>query len=162
MHTVKRIRTKLHKKKTGMLDDFLPIVLFVMLIAVMLFTFIGFNTAVNKKTAINAVAREYILKMEQTGFLTLSLQNSMIDRLKAMGYAGDDSGGDITSDNIGAETTTSHVGYGSDICLKFTVYTKNKLLQTNDGSGSWNLLQPIFRDTDYVPITVTYYSTSKE
>ena len=162
MHTRERIQSKLHKKTHGMLDDFLPIVVFILLIAIMLFTFIGFNNAVNKKTAINQVAREYILKMEEVGYLTTPIKNSMMDRLTDLGYFGDEMGGPITESIFNAETTKTHQGYGSDICLSFTVYTTNKLLQTDDGSGSWDLFSPHFEDTDYVPITITYYSTSKE
>lgn len=162
MHTGEKLKLQLHKKTRGMLDDFLPIVVFVLLIAVMLFTFIGFNTAVNKKTAINQVAREYILKMEQVGYMNGEIQNSLLQRLKDLGYYGDETGSEITADIINDATTTLDVGYGSDICLSFTVYTTNKLLRTDDGSGTWNLFSPKFEDSDYVPITITYYSTSKK
>lgn len=158
MHIVQKLKKQLHKKKNGMLDDLLPIILFFLLLTVLLFTFVEFNTAVNKKSDINQIARRYILKMEQTGYATSSIQNALVQELNNLGYYGDTSGGPVTTSNITSETTKTHQGYGSDICLNFTVYTKNKWLATGENA---NLFAPKFLDSDYVPITIKYYSTSK-
>ena len=125
MHTVQRLKNKLHKKKHGMLDDFLPIMVFILLLTVLLFTFVEFNGAVNKKTEVNQVARRYILKMEQTGYATSSIQNAIVQELNDLGYAGDTTGAPVTTQNITDNTTKAHQGYGSDICLEFVVYTTN-------------------------------------
>lgn len=158
MHTVKSFKRKLNKKKHGMLDDFLPITVFIILLAILLFTFIEFNNAVNKKTEINQVARRYILKMEQTGYATQSIQDALVQELNDLGYAGDTSGSPVTTANITADTTKTHTGYGSDICLEFVVYTTNNWLSTEP---TFDLFSPKFEKSDYVPITVKYYSTSK-
>lgn len=159
MHTVQRLKNKLHKKKHGMLDDFLPIIVFILLLTVLLFTFVEFNGAVNKKTEVNQVARRYILKMEQTGYATSSIQNAIVQELNDLGYAGDTTGAPVTTQNITDNTTKAHQGYGSDICLEFVVYTTNTWLSTDP---EFDLFSPKFEESEYVPITIKYYSTSKE
>ena len=158
MHTVQKLRRQLHKKNNGMLDDFFPIMIFITLLAVMLFTFVEFNAAVNKKTEINQVARRYILKMEQVGYANQSISDSLIQELNDLGYHGDETGSPVTVGNITANTTKTHQGYGSDICLEFTVYTTNTWLSTEPG---WDFFAPKFKESNYVPITIKYYSTSK-
>lgn len=49
--------------------------------------------------------------------------------------------------------------YGSDICLEFVVYTTNTWLSTDP---EFDLFSPKFEESEYVPITIKYYSTSKE
>ena len=142
MHTVQRLKNKLHKKKHGMLDDFLPIMVFILLL-----------------TEVNQVARRYILKMEQTGYATPSIQNAIVQELNDLGYAGDTAGAPVTTQNITDNTTKAHQGYGSDICLEFVVYTTNTWLSTDP---EFDLFSPKFEESEYVPITIKYYSTSKE
>ena len=147
---------KLKQKRKGMLDDLLPILVFILIVAAMLFTFVEFNSAVNKKTEVNQVARHYILKMEQTGYATNSIQTALIQELKDLGYKGSESGADLSRLNITSNTTKTHQGYGNDICLEFVVYTQNWWLDPD-----YNIFAPKFVKSSYVPIKIKYYSTSK-
>jgi len=107
--------------------------------------------------------------METTGYMTNEIFESLRDSLYNLGYRGTEDGGDITWDNFqnaeaGLYTTSTDVGYGNEICLAFKVYTKNTMLSTSideNGKATFNLFSPKFH-SKYVPITIKYYSTSKE
>lgn len=153
MNTTERLK-QFRKKRHGVIDDILPIMAFVFLLTILLFSFLEFNTAVNKKAEINQVARRYILKMEQTGYATSSIQDAIVQELNALGYAGNASGSPVTTQNITSNTTKTHQGYGNDICLEFIVYTSNMWFSSS------NLFSPEFKG-EYTPITIRYCSTSK-
>lgn len=147
----------LKKKKKGMVDDFLPIAMFVLIAAVMLFTSVNLNAAVNQKAEANSIARRYILKMETYGYLTDSALSGLASELNESGFYANSSGNAITAGNLDIGTTTrTDVGYGNDITLTFTVYTDNRFLM-----GDGDLFNSYF-EKRIVPITVTYRSTSKE
>ena len=149
---------KMKKKERGILDDMLPMVVFILLFAVLIFIFIEYNTAINKKTTINNIARNHLLKIETTGYMTDPIKLSLAAALKKEGFKADADGTEIdtsAASNLNWAAPTSAVGYGNEIYLTFTVYTQNYLMM------SGGLFSPTFNG-EYVPITVTYYSTSKE
>lgn len=150
----------MRKKKSAVLDDFLPTLIFLLLMAITIFLFIGYNKAINQKTTLNSIAREYILKMETTGYMTPEFKQDLYKDLKDAGFVGTSSGGSFSDGNF-TGTTVSDVGYGNEIQLTIKVYTKNRLLKASDNDGKVDIMKPNFKD-DYSPIMVTYKSTSKE
>lgn len=155
------------KKKRGTLDDFLPTLIFLLLMAIMLFLFVGYNKAINQKTTLNSIARQYLLEMETTGYMTSAMKTNLVKDLKDAGFTAKD-GADLTTANIGMTGTTfSDVGYGNRIQITISVYTKNMVLvsdKTNEevaDGADWNLFAPKFADK-YKPLSITYKSTSKE
>lgn len=160
---------RLKVKQQGILEDFLPIIIFVITVSVLLISYIHYNNAVNQKSTLNTVSRNCLLKMETTGYMTTEIYESFRDKLHQLGYKGNALGGEITWNNFqntdkALYTTITDVGYGNEICLTFTVYTKNTLLATSvdeNGNPDFDLMAPKF-ESKYVPISITYYSTSKE
>lgn len=147
----------LKKKSKGMIDDFLPIAIFILIAAVLLFTSINFNTAANQKAQVNGIARRYVLKMETCGYLSDDMLAGLAQELNSSGFYANSSGAAVTAGNLNIGTTTrTDVGYGNDITLTFTVYTDNRFL-----SGDGNIFTSFF-ENEIVPVTVTYRSTSKE
>lgn len=153
------------KKKLGVLDDFLPTLIFLMLMAIMIFLFIGYNKAINQKTTLNSIARQYLLEMETSGYMTSAMKTNLVKDLNNAGFTTAD-GGSLTTDNINMSGTTfSDVGYGNRIQITINVYTKNMVLSSKGEEvkedTDWNMMEPQFKDV-YKPITITYKSTSKE
>lgn len=152
------------KKSKGVLDDFLPTLIFLALMAILLFLFIGYNKAINQKTTLNNIARKYLLEMETTGYMTTEMQNSLKEELSAAGFAGNESGAEISRNNFYG-TTFTDVGYGNEMIINIQAYTKNMVIATSSGedatSDNWNMLEPHLKD-EYKPIKITYKSTSKE
>lgn len=154
------------KKKRGILDDFLPTLIFLMLMAIMIFLFIGYNKAINQKTMLNSIARQYLLEMETSGYMTSEMKTNLVRDLNNAGFSASD-GSDLTVGTVDMSGTTFRdVGYGNRIQITINVYTKNMVLASDDGktadqSSNWNMMAPKFKDV-YKPISITYKSTSKE
>lgn len=153
------------KKKRGVLDDFLPTLIFLMLMAIMIFLFIGYNKAINQKTTLNSIARQYLLEMETSGYMTSAMKTNLVKDLNEAGFTTSD-GSSLTTNNINMNGTTfSDVGYGNRIQITINVYTKNMVLSSEGKEVTedtdWNMMEPKFKD-EYKPITITYKSTSKE
>jgi len=161
---------RLKRKEQAFIDDMLPIVVFVLMVATLLFSFVNYNSAIYQKTTLNRVARDYLLKMETTGYLTPDMATSLFNELYNLGYRGSSSGGGIEWENLqdttaGLYTTIVEVGYGNEICLNLNIYAENTLFTRtkidDDGIATIDLFSPQFYN-EYVPITVTYYSMSKQ
>lgn len=154
------------KKKRGILDDFLPTLIFLMLMAIMIFLFIGYNKAINQKTTLNSIARQYLLEMETSGYMTSEMKTNLVRDLNNAGFSASD-GSNLTVETVDMNGTTFRdVGYGNRIQITINVYTKNMVLASDDGktadqSSNWNMMAPKFKDV-YKPISITYKSTSKE
>ena len=144
----------LKKKEKGMVDDFLPIVAFILLAAILIFMFINYNAAVNKKTEINFIARKYLLMMETQGYLTDGMKADLIQELEDEGFYGTNTKGAVSASNL-AGTTMSNVGYGNEITIVIEVYSNVKML------GSTDIFQAFFTDK-IEQISISYSSTSKE
>lgn len=158
---------QLNRKRKAIIDDALPTMIFLMMMAVCIFVFIGYNRTVNQKTALNNIARQYLLEMETSGYMTRELEENLIKDLNASGFRYAD-GSEITIDNIDlAGTTFVDPGYGNRIQITISVYTINNALVTtttsSDGTETKNfdLFHPLFHN-GYEKVSVTYVSTSKK
>ena len=150
------------KKEKGALDDILPIVVFIFLMTVMMFIYLGFSQVTNERSTLDTVAREYILKMETDGYLTNGAgaggdndKAELIAALNDLGFYGDDAGGAVTATNLNGTTLTEQ-NYGDTITLSISVYAKDRSLDAD----SFNLFTSIVHDK-YRNIKVTVASTSK-
>ena len=155
------------KKAKGVLDDFLPIMCFLLFAVVIIFLVINYNAAVNQKTDLNAIGRKYMLKIETYGYLRDSDKISLANELNDAGFFADNGKSMITPDNIEnclkktdddgtiTRTTETDVGYGKDVTLVISVYTDVSMLKSTD------IFNPKFAD-EPTKIQVVYESTSKE
>lgn len=151
----------LSKKKSGFLDDYLPLFAFILVAIIAMMGFIEVNTAINKKSDINSIARQYVLRMETQGCLKNSDITELITSLNAAGFS-DSEGGALSSASFdcvysGQDTNGESVGYGNVVTLKFKVYTKQWMMDAE----SLNSFTGIFKK-GYAPISIEYHSTSKE
>lgn len=155
-------KINLTKKEKGFLDDFLPLFVFILLIAVSLLLFVETNAAINKKADINSIARQYMLKMETQGCLKDSDITDLVTDLNKAGFTDSDgskiqvnkfkSGCNYTGKNNGLSA-----GYGNLVELSFTVYTEQWIINP-ENTDIWK----IFFEKIYSPISIEYHSTSKE
>lgn len=155
------------KKARGMLDDFLPIIIFVMACAILMLSYVNFNTAVNKKISLNSISRDYMLKIESKGYLTAEDKDKLIVDLRNAGFYADVDKAQISSTNIDSclkrtlsngtveGTTLSDVGYGNDVTLTIQVYTDVSMLTDA------NAFAPKFGEETH-SISTSLKSTSKE
>lgn len=95
------------KKKDGNVGKMgVVLVSLIAMFILLMITIFSFSD-MEKKTSIDEVGRNYILRMESTGFLTNSEEVNMINDLKKLGVK-----------NIStAGSTKSKVGYGKEISL---------------------------------------------
>ena len=151
------LRLNARKKTKGELDNMLGTVVFILVIAIILFSFINYNNAISKKQKINLIARQYLLRMETVGYLSSDDMEAMAQELSEMGFYGNPEKGNTEPVGNGnfSGTTINRVGYGNEIIVAFTVYTDDWVLA--DG----NIFSPKYELERY-PITIEYKSTSKE
>lgn len=157
-------KLKLNKKSNGNLDDFLPILIFMMIASFILLLFIEVNVAINSKSKLNSIARQYTLKMETKGFLSEDDIKALVDHLNKNGFANAD-GSDLTVDSFknaadysGKSTNGVSVGYGNEVSLKFTVYSEQRLGYQEEEEE----FLPFSLKKQFMPLTIEYHSTSKE
>lgn len=95
-------------RQEGSISDLLSVMLCVLAMVTVIFSFLDCIEMINKKTAVSQIARNYILRMETKGYLTAedeeSLRNEMADlRITEVDLSG---------------TTKRQVGYGVEIYLE--------------------------------------------
>lgn len=100
---------KVTKKEEGTsaISSMLSMVLTVFLVAILLIVYFGHMANIDKRDTLDVIAREFILKMETTGYLTEELEDELIKKLNAVGLKNVDLTG----------TTRSEAGYGQQILL---------------------------------------------
>jgi hypothetical protein len=106
------------EKNRGMVDDVLPILMFVMIAGILLLFFINTNVAINKKTKLNQIGRKYMIIMESQGYLYPEDINALEDELAAAGYcakATTDSSGNPVTGTFGVVDVTTGSGYKEHI-----------------------------------------------
>lgn len=97
----------LKRKDKGILDQFLPAIIVIVLLAVLWTGSMISASNIDRSTDIQQVARTYLLKMETDGYLTEENRNLLLSDLAAL----DMERIDLTG------TTFSDVGYGNRIDL---------------------------------------------
>ena len=97
----------LKRKDKGILDQFLPAIVVIVLLAVLWTGSMISASNIDRSSDIHQVARTYLLRMEEDGYLTEENRNLMISELEAL----DMENIDLTG------TSFTDVGYGNRIRL---------------------------------------------
>ena len=95
------------RKDMGMLDQFLPAIVVIVLLAVLWTGSMVTASNIDRSNAIHQVARTYLLQMETDGYLTETNKVQMLADLANLDMVGIDLAG----------TTVTDVGYGNQIRL---------------------------------------------
>ena len=148
----------MRNKQSAIVDDVLPIMMFVLIAGILLLFFINVNTAINRKTTLNQIARKYMLIMETQGYLypddiadlKSELSNNgyyATDAMDAEGKPTASAFGDVDVasgrgyqnhvDGTNIYATKSYVGYGKPIELTLDVYCQTWL-----SVGDYDVFRP--------------------
>lgn len=95
------------EKKSGSVFNILPLFLGIITITVISLMYIHFVRDMDIREQAGQIARQYMLEMESTGYLTADAQTELIDGLRAIG---------MNSINLSG-TTMEAPGYGNEIAL---------------------------------------------
>ena len=94
-------------KNPGSVGDVMPMCIFVICIAFVMISFADCVRAINVKSSVSQISRQYILKMETYGYLTGDDRDELTSALSGAGL-----------ENISLEgTDMAEVGYGNTISL---------------------------------------------
>lgn len=96
------------KKKRGDFTSFIIAIIGVLAMFVLMVIQIDMTTNINRIQTIEQIGREYLLRMESDGYLTISDQTELETDLTSLGYVG----------NVVITAPMSEVGYGERIVLK--------------------------------------------
>lgn len=136
---------RLIKKKDGSADTVIMSLMAILVISFVAVYFISNVVPIKKSTDAEVIARKYMLKMEQTGYLTPDNESAMINDFNNIGISNIDISG----------TTLTQVNYGEDVYLHISYKYPVKTITTN------NSLIPSFQDVDKTAI-INKSSTSKK
>lgn len=132
-------------KKKGSADTTVMVLIAILVMSFVFVFFISNVVPIKKSTDGEAIARKYMLKMEQNGYLTAENKTKMISDFN-----------DIGIDNIDISgTTLNQVNYGDDVYLCISYKYPVKSIVTGKG------LIPSFQNVDK-PINIKKSSTSKK
>lgn len=95
------------KREKGNVGDMIAAGLCMLAMTVVMLVYMKNAGLVNKKAAVDQVARKYILRMETAGHLTEADRTALLQELKSLGLAAPELTG----------TTVERVGYGQPIVL---------------------------------------------
>ncbi len=95
------------KRERGNIGDMMAAGLCMLAMTAIMLVYMGNAGLVNKKAAVNQVARKYILRMETTGCLTEADRVVLLQELETLG---------LTEPEL-TGTTMNRVGYGQPIVL---------------------------------------------
>jgi hypothetical protein len=107
-------KARVGAKKKGMVDDVLPILMFVLIAGILLLFFINTNVAINKKTKLNQIGRKYMIIMESQGYLYPEDIDALESELADAGFCAEpvtDSEGNPVTGTFGAIDVTTGLGY---------------------------------------------------
>lgn len=125
--------------------DVLPGLIVIIAVSVILTAFIYLVQVMSCKEDIRQIARDYLLDMETTGYLTSAGRTSLLQELSDKGME--------SIDLLG--TTQAEVGYGSDIVLSVQGRLPMKALKSSGDMFSF-----FFEDVS-LDITIYLQSTAK-
>lgn len=132
-------------KKNGSVDTVAMSLMAILVISFVAVYFISNVVPIKKSTDAEGIARKYMLKMEQKGYLTPDNESAMINDFNNIG---------ITNIDISG-TTLTQVNYGEDVYLHISYKYHVRSITTNGG------LIPLFQDVDKTAI-INKSSTSKK
>lgn len=132
------------KREPGSSMGLLPMMFAIAFMGIISLMFLGWMKNMDTRDDIDIIARQYILRMESTGYLTDADRVSLIQELTDIG---------ATNINLSG-TSTSEVGYGNKITLHIQ---GNLKLLDYQLRASLDVLQ----GSQMVPFHVTKTSTAK-
>lgn len=100
----------------------LPVLLGIAAISVLSLMYLSYMSDYDKKEAADQLAREYILRMETEGYLSLSEAYSFVSDLNSLGFE------EISLSG----TTMSDAGYGNQITLMVSAVLKTDEIRVTD------------------------------
>lgn len=136
---------KIFDKKKGSVDIAVMSLVAILVMSFVFVFFISNVVPIKKSTDGEAIARKYMLKMEQNGYLTADNKTEMISDFNDIGINNIDISG----------TTLSQVNYGEDVYLCISYKYPVKSIGTGNG------FIPSFQNVDKT-ITIKKSSTSKK
>lgn len=136
---------KVFNKKDGSVDITVMSLLAILVMSVVFIFLVSNIVPIKKNTDAEVIARKYMLKMEQNGYLTGDNEAAMFNDFNNIGISNIDISG----------TTLSQVSYGDDVylCITYKYPVKTFVI----GSG----IIPSFKNEDK-SITIKKSSTSKK
>ena len=95
------------QKDKGMLEHFLPALVIIVFMGMLWIGSMVTASNIDKSSALNQVARKYMLRMETDGYLTEDNRAAMVTEFQELGVEG------VTLTG----TDLTDVGYGNEVCL---------------------------------------------
>lgn len=142
----KNMVKKYMKKRKGSIVDVLPPLMIILTSMIIIIGFLCLLKVISIKDNVRQVAREYILVMETTGYLSADKQVELKQKLDSMSVVDVDLSG----------TSTVNVGYGNPIYLSISCSIPGEEINT-----SGNDLFSFFLDNTSFPISIRLMSTAK-
>lgn len=163
---------KLNRKEKGSFEDILVMMVFIFFAAIIILLMIYISQAIETKSKLNTIAREYMLRMETEGYLThdtsgvkgsSNQKQNLIDALNTAGFKKNAAGTQPVDASCLTGTTETAQGYGNKIILKINVYgpTVFKLTPKIEEDGQANIFGSKFVG-GYDLLTIELISTSKK
>lgn len=125
------IRKKSHSMRmepANIIDELGSIFVMIFIIALILL-YTAYGKLTQERLAINNIAKEYLYKMEETGYLSDEDMDRMEADMKNIGVT------EIIFDTV--NTDTKQVPYGDSVTLAFNVIFPNPLFETFSRDGSY-------------------------
>ncbi|PJI10082.1 MULTISPECIES: hypothetical protein [Clostridium] len=135
---------KFKRKKDGAIEVVAAVLIGTAIISTLFVYFVSNIPPVNTTYKAEAIARKYMLKMEETGYLNIDNLNQMTHAFKSIGVNNIDTAG----------TTLNKVQYGDDVYLTIKYKITFKKLTVKSG------IIPAFSNKDET-VTIKKSSTSK-
>lgn len=125
----------MEEKKCGSIFNILPVFLGIIAITILSLMYLHFVRDMDKREQAEQIARQYMLEMESTGYMTEEAQEGLISRLHDIG---------INNINLSG-TTMEDAGYGNEITLVINAKAPVTKFEISE------FLQPVISDgeTDY-------------
>lgn len=137
-------KRKLFHKDDGSMVDFIYVIVALLILSIICVLMINWYSDMDKKTKIEMLGREYILRMETEGYLTDGDKDNFIENLNEFGVS--------NVSLIG--TTREAVKYGDKIIL----HMEGKIQVSSFRLANWLHLQ---KESNLVPIIIHKASTAK-
>ena len=126
-----RKRKLVLQKESGNISSILGIFFVMLFVFIMMLATISFTQAMMVKIECNSVARKYLGVMEQNGYLSETMKDSMKEELEKLYMDGEEKTvtvlGFSKEDNT-VQTTSSQVPYGREVVLYCRIEYKNKVI----------------------------------
>lgn len=112
------------RKEKGNIIDMCSSLFILLFVFMLLLAYLSYSKAINKKMAIDLVAKNTLYQMEETGSWTQSIENNFLSELENNGID------DIKIEkNESTGVNSAKAGYGEEVDLKVVISFKNPARQ---------------------------------